>query len=103
MHSPRSMLGTTRRIVYWKALRPDTLDLLDECARRGQPIVQERREVGAAIIRALAEPFLRHERHGLPDRAFGSVRESLVGLRERPGERQQDVVPDEREPSASGL
>src|SRR3954470_18015107 len=103
MHSPRSTFGTTRQSAYWNSSRgAGTLGLLGEVARLGHPAPQVL-DVGFAL--AVAVEALR--RDGLARRAQhvvgGARRQALVGLRDRPGVREQNVLRDRRERPAGLL
>ena len=54
IRSPRSIRGTTRRIVYWNGLRSRIFGLRDEFSRGLEPRPEERLEVGPPLRRSLS-------------------------------------------------
>src|SRR5205814_7568071 len=103
---PRSTSGTTRRTVYWNALRSGTLGLLDPWLPVAEALGEEALDLGApgigiaAGIRAgavarIAAPAIARQpaiRHGGDRGAHGIRRRAVqtrVRVRNRAGERQQ--------------
>src|SRR5947209_11611653 len=92
--SPRSTLGTTRRMRYVKGLAAGsgTLGLLHE-----PPVAQPPPQVLEVYLGRIGagQPLGRHEIHrGLDRSLFQSRAHPLVGFRDRAGARQQHVVGD---------
>src|SRR5260221_9048481 len=98
--SPRSTRGATRNRAYSNGSRgtPDLLDRIDQgLARSGAN--REVADVRLALLDWSAnqavrlEPGVGDQRHDLAEQPFSDLRrEPFVGLGERGGERQQDVI-----------
>src|SRR3954447_19421004 len=80
MRSPRSTSGTTRRTVYWNALRSATLGLLDP----GLGIREALGEEAADLVALAGEPGIRHGSDCLGRRVGGDAVQPRIGIRDRP-------------------
>src|SRR4051812_4165945 len=90
--SPRSTCGTTRSMAYWNGSGPGMLGLLHEPLA----VLQPGGEVAGVRLR-LAPAVGQLARDRLQLRAVEPGRKARVGLRDRAGEGEQDVVADRRE------
>src|SRR4051794_1732227 len=95
IRSPRSTSGTTRSTVYWYALRPGTLGLLEPWPAVAEASGEEARDLVAA--HACDQPFIRHGLDRGAHRLGGRIRQARIRLGQRAGKRQQDVLRDQRE------
>ena len=101
MDSPRSTRGMTRTIAYSNGSRgPDTVGLLDEWPRAGEPSaevpdVRTAMRVGIGQVRLGRQPVVRGSVDQIVEpRGVQQPREALIRCGDGPGEWQQHVVAD---------
>ena len=103
LHAGHDAQETHRRRHGGQAQRRARLHLLDESARRGEPVEEEGAEVGAATPALGAEPAVRNQLDRSLNRLERPLGQPLVGVGQRPGQRQQHVLGQQRHRGGSGL